>query len=603
MRRGEAAWLCRARFAPLTREVLLAADFDFSVLYGEFREEARDQLEELDAALLSLESDGALPAERRGELLRTLHTLKGNAAMLGLGTMRDFVHSFETVFREGRGWPQAAVDTLFESAAALRRAVDETGTPDQEAASTRLEAIAPQLAAAAETGSGTSVTADAAATLPPFAAAGEAGAEAASQGSEETASPAEESAGEPAPEIAAADYLRVPFAKLDALLNQVAGLVQALGVTEDLVKGGDAVFAPGGALGSLEEQVDRLGRIADGLRRTAMELRLVPVQRVFRRFPSLVRDLAHEREKRVQVILEGESTELDKSTVDRISEPLLHLIRNALDHGIEPPHERVAAGKPPEGRVTLRASQAGDQVRIEVEDDGRGIDLQAVRRRAEQAGIVSPGHTLGDAATRELIFTPGFTTRSAADALSGRGIGMDVVRERMSRLRGSVTIESPRGGGTRFVLRLPLTVAVVPAVLFEAGDEVLALPVGDVAVTLRNPVTERAGAAWVIRHGEELLPVASTTRLFGGNSNGAASGANPPFALVVRHGTRAAAVMADRLLDQRGIVVKALPGYLGNPPGITGVSVAPDGRVLLLLDAAALIDLNLQSHRREPDAR
>ncbi|HEV2149281.1 MAG TPA: ATP-binding protein, partial [Longimicrobiaceae bacterium] len=344
---------------------------------------------------------------------------------------------------------------------------------------------------------------------------------------------------------------------------------------------------------ALLDRVEALAAAADASVRTATDLRMVPAGRVLARFPALVRDLAREQGKQVHVVLEGEDTQLDKSTADALAEPLLHLVRNAVDHGIETPAEREAAGKPPQATLALRAAQEGDRVRIEVEDDGRGLDRARIAARAREEGIVPAGGEDGEG-VEELIFRPGFSTRRTASTTSGRGIGLDAVRGAVSRLRGSVEVEAGEEGGTRFVLRLPLTVALVPALFFEAAGERLAVPSADVEESLRGAEVERVGAAEVVRIRGETLPLARPGRIFGWDDG---DGAPPRFLVVVRSGTRAVALAADRLLEQRPATVRALPGALGSPRGVSGATVAPDGRVVLVVDAAAMVELNVDLYR------
>jgi two-component system chemotaxis sensor kinase CheA len=547
---------------------------DLSALLGEYRDEARHQLDVLDAALLELERAGALSDPGSAEMLRALHTLKGNSAMMGFGALRDAVHALEGVLRSPpRAWTEAELDPLFITAAALRAAVEHAGTDDEGASFERL------------TG--------AAATLPtPTTGVPHPATAAAAPISGPTADP---------PHAAADELLRVPLSKLDSLLNQVGELVQAVDSLGAELHAARDALAQLGLQRPLTDEVERLDRITDVIRGGVMQLRLVPVRRVFSRFPSMVRDLARAAGKQVRVVLEGEDTELDKSTIDALAEPLLHLVRNAVDHGIGTPEERTAMGKPAEGTITLRARQSGDVVFIEVEDDGHGLDHAAIVTRAREIGRLAPDapeplpEEIG-----ALIFIPGFSTRREASAVSGRGIGLDVVRERVARLRGALEVEDLPGEGTRFVLRLPLTVAIVPAVVFEAAGALLALPAADVEETVRRPERDHVGAAEVIRHRDEIVPVARTSALFGwhGGEASDAGGTRLPFALLVRHGARAVAIAADRLVDQRDVVVKPLPAWLGPRPGVSGATVAPDQRVILLLDAAGVIDLNLDHHRR-----
>jgi two-component system chemotaxis sensor kinase CheA len=509
--------------------------------------------------------------------------------MLGLTAVRDYVHALETTLKDPPDvWVQAHLDRLFEGAAALRQAVERAGTDAQDESLARLEALSAEAADAVDAPDtperpGAQPTP---AAVPAEAAAPDA-APAATDGA------ATDAAG-------GGEILRVPFGKLDALLNQVGELIQAGSALEDLVERNRLALETAGIRRALLERVETLGRVAEALQTAAMDLRLVPVRRVFSRFPSLVRDLAREEAKQVRVVLEGEDTELDKSTVDVLAEPLLHLVRNAVDHGIGTPAEREARGKPPEGTVTLRAIQSGDQVRIEVEDDGAGLDRDAILDRAREVGLVRPGEELTPEEIDELIFRPGFSTRREANTVSGRGIGMDIVQQTVARLRGSLEVEAVAEGGTRFVLRLPLTLAIVPVLIFETAGQMLALPAAEIEETLRNLRPEQVGRTAVLRIRDELVPLAWPARLFGwdGEQDDDGTRARVRFALVVRRGTRATAIAADRLVDQRSVVVKALPSYLGQPRAVSGATIEADGRVVLLLDAGALVDLNLESQRR-----
>ena len=584
------------------REERLADNFDVSVLFGEYRDEAQTQLELLDAALLRIEREGSLDEEERDELLRALHTLKGNSGMVGLTEIRDYVHALESVFKSPpQRWPQPALDRLFEGAAALRRATEQVGTEDQQPAAARLAALAPP--AVPET-----VEPDAA--LPAAPPAPPAPSATPSDETESTRaapdrepSESEPSAPEPSAPTGAGEVLRVPFFKLDALLNQVTELMAVGSTLRDLAAMHREALDAAELRRPLIDQLEALGRTTTGLRNTAMELRLVPVRVVFGRFPSLARDLAREQEKRVRVILEGEDTELDKSTVDVLGEPLLHLVRNAVDHGIGTPEERAARGKPEEGTLVLRALQTGDQVRIEVEDDGRGLDRERIGERAREAGLIDGDAELSPEEVAMLIFRPGFSTREEASTVSGRGIGLDVVQRKVNDLGGRIEVEDAPSGGTRFILRLPLTLAILPVLLFESAGQTLAIAATEVEETTRDWLHEWVGKTEVVRHRDELIPLARPAALFGWQ-DGTGKGDSVPdepegFLVVVRRGERAAAIMADRLLAQREVVVKALPEYLGQPKGVSGATVAPDGRVVLLLDAGEMLELNLESHRRK----
>jgi len=563
----------------------VADPFDLTELLGEFREEAASQLDRLDAALIDLERDGDVEDDTADALLRALHTLKGNAGMLGLAPVRDLVHRLEAVFKTPPSrWEQSHLDRLFEAAQRLRAAVERAGGAEQDDAFARLADVH----VAADVPSAPS----AGATRPQRSrGSGPARADADTDADEEPASPA---ASRPAARSDSADRIRVPFGRLDELLNQ-AGELGALALAFDaFLRDNKPLLRRHGLWAALTMHGERLGRLGYELRERVMDIRLVPVSTAFSRFPRVARDLARDQGKRVEVELEGESTELDKSTVDALADPLLHLVRNAIDHGLETPEQREAAGKPPAGRLRLSAEQQGERVRVIVEDDGRGLDREAILRRARERGLVDAAD---DVEPARLIFRQGFSTRENESLVSGRGVGLDVVRRQVQELRGDVRVEDVAGGGTRFVLELPLTVAVTSAVLFESAGEVLALPAAAVEETIRADGVEPLGRSEVVHYRGESVPVARPERLFGWDGQGGAA-AGADYALVVHRGGRRIAVAAQRLVDQRDLMVKRLPPFLGPTRGVTGVTITPDGRAVLLLDPEALLDLGLRVQRQ-----
>jgi two-component system, chemotaxis family, sensor kinase CheA len=521
--------------------------FDLGSLMEEFRDEARDQVDRLDAGLLQLERDGALDDDAERSLLRGLHTLKGNAGMLGLSAIRDFVHVVETALKAGpAAWAEGTLEQLFAGASLLRRGVEQAGLPEEDAALRSLTALRRRLENQEEGDPGDGEVAGVGVPDGGAVAAGE-------------------------------DRLRVPFAKLDELLTEVGEL---LGETDSLILAVD-----GAPRAVAREQAEAIRRRSDRLRETAMSLRLVPLGRTLGRFHGLVRRLAREQGKEARLVVVGESTEVDKSTADALAEPMLHLVRNAVDHGIERPEAREAAGKPRHGTVRIVADQEGDRVRIVVEDDGAGLDLSAIRTGAATRGLADAA-ALSDDDAAALIFRAGLSTRADVSTVSGRGVGLDVVRRSVSALRGELRVERPARGGTRFVMRLPLTVAIVPSLIFEAGGETLAVPATAVARTFALKRIERIGATEVVPDGERLVPLSDADRLFGWPMT-----ARGPFGVMLRHGGASAVVAAQRLLDQRDLVVKALPSYGARSPGVSGASVLPGGRVILVLDPAEVIEM------------
>ncbi len=557
--------------------------YDLSELLHEFRDEAGDQLDLLESVLRGLESGEPPSKGRRTELLRALHTLKGNAAMLGLRPMRDYVHAVETFFRTPPGQHESGpIEALFEGLLALRRAVSSLQTEDQD----------PHLAALGRLPDPTRVRRPAgvverqtAATHAPMAGGSGAGAG-------HDTPPRSSTFDDPVADVDIGESVRVPFERLDALLDAVGELVGVNAAFDELQHRHRRSFRAIGIDAEVESAAERLGRSAALVRSMVMDLRLVPVGRVLGRFPALARQLAREQGKRVRVEVEGEAIELDKSTVERLGEPLLHLVRNAIGHGIESPEEREAAGKPADGRISLRAEQKGDRVRVEVEDDGRGLDRDVIESRARELGLADADGRVPDLAS--VLFRPGFSTRRRVDTVSGRGIGLDVVAGMVRRAQGSIEVAAGSAGGARFTLFLPMRAAIVPAVFFRRGAELLAIPSLEVHQTVQRPDHQRVGRTEMIRFRDHLIPLVDPLRIF----RWAESPCQAEAALIARGGERAIAIAADRLVDQREAVVRRLPDFLGHPRGVSGVAVVAEGAGVLLLEPDGLAQLNLELQRR-----
>ncbi|HEX5145463.1 MAG TPA: ATP-binding protein, partial [Conexibacter sp.] len=332
---------------------------------------------------------------------------------------------------------------------------------------------------------------------------------------------------------------------------------------------------------------------------TVTRVRMVPVESVFLRFPRLVRDLAARLGKQVELRLEGADTELDRSVVDALGDPLVHLVRNALDHGLETPQERAAAGKPPAGTLTLAARHAGGHVIVAVRDDGRGLDPAAVGRVALERGLLDAdaAAALDADGAAELLFAPGFSTARVTTELSGRGVGMDAVRERVRALGGEVALRSEAGAGTCAQLRLPLTLASIAALLVTVDELAYAIPLDRVVRTVRlgDERLHGVGGEPVLELDGELLPfcdVAGTDRLSpsGHRERGPAGDVTPEraFAVVVATGGRRLALAVSALEGQRELVTRRLPRAVSRSAAATGGAVLPDGDIALVLDCDAL---------------
>jgi two-component system, chemotaxis family, sensor kinase CheA len=316
---------------------------------------------------------------------------------------------------------------------------------------------------------------------------------------------------------------------------------------------------------------------------------MLPLRHVFERFPRLVRDLARQQGKQVELVLQGEDTRVDKAVIDELGEPLVHLIRNAVDHGIEPPAVRAARGKPPAGTLLLSAAQESNQVVITLVDDGGGIDAAGVRRRAMEKGIIRPDEVLSDREAIQLIFTEGFSTARTVTDVSGRGVGLDVVVQSMERLNGLIEAETVEGAGTKFTLQLPLTLAIITVLMVEVGGAAYALPSGAVVESLRFAADEvaRINGRDTLRVRDRVVPLLRLAELFGAR----ATAGDEAYAVIVGRGEKRLALAVDRLRGQQDVVIKALdPVVAPAAVGIAGATILGDGRVVLILDVASLFE-------------
>ncbi len=348
-----------------------------------------------------------------------------------------------------------------------------------------------------------------------------------------------------------------------------------------------------------------LGRITNELQEGVMRIRMVPVSHIFSRFPRLVRDLSKDLKKNVKLHTEGEETELDKSVIEDLIDPLIHCVRNSLDHGIEPAEERIVADKSPEGNIFLRATNEGSMIIIEVEDDGRGIDIDAVRTKAVKQGIIHPEKALTDIEAFNLIFEPGFSTAKKVTDLSGRGVGLDVVRKKVEKLNGSVSVWSKKGEGTKFTIKLPLTLAIIQGLLVKVGSEIYSLPITSVIESHRiKPDEIRLIDNYeVFNLREEVISIIRMNRLFKIDID-----ENVPYHYVVLVGSEKNKVglMVDSLIGEEDVVIKPLKDKYSSSPGIAGATILGDGMVSLIIDVSQLLDLDLRiekDRRKEREAR
>ena len=407
-----------------------------------------------------------------------------------------------------------------------------------------------------------------------------------------------------APEAAAAatasHVVRVDLARLDQLMQGIGDLVISRARLMDTLAAIERRVPPA-QWRAVQENASAIDRQLRMLREGIMRIRLVPVGEIFRRMPFVVRDLARETGKKVLLNLQGQTTEIDKYLIERMMDPVLHLVRNAVSHGIEPPELRVAKGKKPEGTITLSASTVGDIVALEIADDGHGVDVEAVAAKARRAGLGIPA-SLDGAALVDLLCAPGFSTRDQTDRASGRGVGMSVVKETVEGLSGTLTLHTSPGEGARFIIHLPVTLAITDALIGRVGIESFAVPQGAVreVIEIAESDIRRMEENEIVPHREAALPIVRISQLFGIES--LARGRLHVF--VVGSGSTTLGLAVDRIVGQREIVVRAVADPLVRVEGISGATDLGDGRVVLILDPTTLARITRhRGARATTDAR
>ena len=387
------------------------------------------------------------------------------------------------------------------------------------------------------------------------------------------------------------NILRIDAERIDNMISLVGELIIGRSMLQQALN----EFAPRSQKDPMRLRFSDImafqGRALNDLQRAVMKVRMVPVEQLFRRFPRMARDVAKQCGREVEVVLRGEDTDLDKSLLDAIAEPLTHLVRNAVGHGIEPPEERIRAGKPAHGTIGLNAYHQGNQVVVEISDDGRGIDTRRVRTCAIERGLLTPeaAARMSESEVLELIFRPGFSTAEQVTEISGRGVGLDVVGSVLNRLKGTVEVESDPGKGARFRLRLPLTLAIIQALLFRVQRQLYAIPLNAVAEISRGKESDlhQVEGREVLQLRENVLPI---IRL--GRPGQEPAPQNDPkiFVLVVAVGERRFGLLVDALAGEEELVIKPLDDQTVETDLVSGASILGDGRVVLILNLSAVVE-------------
>jgi two-component system chemotaxis sensor kinase CheA len=550
-------------------------------LLGIYVEDARAHLAALDRCLLALEREGLASAHVE-DVLGPLHTLKGNSGMMGFDAIKDYVHRLEDVFeqvRAGRLSPDAELcDALLGGAGALREAVEAASRGGHESQDLLAEQAVLQALLRRPVGRAPASESQAESARPaPPAGAGDVAA----------AEPRPRQAAEAA--AARSGIVRVDFAQLDHLLNLVGELIIHRTKLHQAGRSLAEAMGTSQAGRDLVDAVQQLERVSAELQATVMDVRMLPMRHVFERFPRLVRDLARSQGKDVELILEGEGTRVDKAVIDEIAEPLVHMIRNSVDHGIEMPAQRAARGKTPTGTILLSAAQESNQVVLTIMDDGAGIDATEVRRKALEHGLLKGHETLSDREAVQLIFAPGFSTAEAVTDVSGRGVGLDVVLRSIERLNGLVEVETMPGVGTRFIIQLPLTLAIIAALLVETEGVRYAVPLPAVVESLKFEARDVRGIGGrpTLDIRNRIVPLLDLAGQLGSTRGTKAT--ERRYAVVLGRGEKRVALAVDALRGQQEVVIKALDPAV-KTPAIAGATIMGDGRVVLILDVAAFFE-------------
>ncbi len=521
-------------------------------------EQVADAFVELERQWAAGEPGDDILASVKGRL----HTVKGNSAMMGLRPMQDLAHALEDACALLSAAPARRGDdaaALLVAGAGLlvdlvREASPETDPSVSVAFVQRVRGY--------------------------LTAVGPAGGQTPERRRAERRSAVTQGDG-------AGSVVRVDFRRLDTLLEVLGeGLIQHSSLV-DLYRRLLRRVGACAELSELDQSVVSLEKTLKRLESTLMETRLLPVSTVLGRFPRMVRDIAREEGKKVRVVIGGGETSLDKAVLDRLGEPLLHLMNNAVAHGIEPPDDRVRAGKSPEGLLQLQAAAVSGRIEIRVSDDGRGLDEVAIRAKAEALGL--DGKTTDPAQLYSLIFVSGLSTAERVSTLAGRGVGLDVVAGAIHALGGTIDVASEAGRGTVFTLSLPVTLAIVRSLIVEVDRERYAVPLTHVAETVRTePETIREiNRQGVTQWRGDLIHVADAGAVLGTTVG---SGSPRRFYVVMAAGAKRRGLLVDRLVGHQDIVVKALDPSLGRPDVVSGTTILGDGRVACILDVVRILD-------------
>ncbi|MCP4590018.1 MAG: chemotaxis protein CheA [bacterium] len=584
------------------QEPLLISEKEIEFVRG-FVDEAREHLEAVEVAVLEVER-APTDSAKIDDLFRPFHTIKGMAGFLNLRDVNCLTHELETLLDQGRRGERTItadlIDLILEAVDVLKIQIDEISVylTEPDGRQVVQPPVADMITKLRWVAAGQEIAPKAAAAPPP---ADSAPAEAASpsetspktESSKPAAAPPAQSAAQPsAPPVARQSAsagggggdqsVRIETAKLDALVDMVGELV----IAQTLVGASPKISTDP----KLSKDVGQVAKIVRDVQEVAMAMRMVPIGATFQRMARLVRDVSRKAGKTVELTISGEDTELDKNVIQQIGDPLVHMVRNAVDHGVEPPEDRVSAGKSEVGHVHLNASHHGGNIVIQVQDDGKGLDRDKLVAKAIEKGVIQPTDELTDEQAYALVFAPGFSTAAAVTDISGRGVGMDVVKRNIEQLRGRTEITSTLGRGSTFSICLPLTLAIIDGMIVQISGERFIIPTITIEQALRprreNITTvQRKGELLKVR--EQLVPLIQLGELFGLGAR-----VDPCQAMVViahSEGRRIGLVVSE-LIGQQQVVIKTLGERFKELKGVSGAAILGDGKVGLILEMTGLAE-------------
>jgi two-component system chemotaxis sensor kinase CheA len=592
----------------------------------EFITEAEESLDRIEPLFVELEQKGQ-DKELLNDIFRSMHTIKGAAGFLGFQSIVDVAHSSENIMKKLRDGEIALsrqlMDVILKSIDMIRvllghlkakDGIEEDVRPLVNELENALNAAMSGTKASADSKEEAveSITEDQKQTTESIGSSPDTTTREPVEAIQDTemvqqktefpqtienntanTQKSDETAQVPKKSKETAQNLRVDIERIDKVMDLAGEVVLVRNRLLNISNYFDQRYSHDPQTETLMETVSFLDRVTSDLQLAVMKMRMQPIKKVFSKFPRLVRDISASLNKEVELIIYGESTEVDKSVIEHIGDPMTHILRNSIDHGLEPADERIAKGKPAKGKVIINTFQKGNQIVIEITDDGKGMDIEKIKKKAVEKGLITEEEAgkMSDEAAVDLIFMPGFSTKEVATELSGRGVGMDVVKNNISLLNGYVEVTTEKDKGTTFRICIPLTLAIIQALMVEVSGSKYAIPLSPIEETLKvskDEINNVTGQNVIVIR-DKICPLFELNSLLGnisGNNNGHES--NHKYLVVIGIGDKRFCVAVDKLLGQEEVVIKTIDGIDTTSSYVLGATITGDGKVVFILDVAAI---------------